>query len=148
MPCLRAWRLALIFITGSLVTVGSTFPALAESSLGLAAGGTLAGDQDITLVNRNGTATPRDASVGFGPVGGVTGTFWWQHLGLQLDGLYWHTSAQTTLPGSVKRVRINEDRGVFLLSLVGRFSFRDSGPFAYGGVGAGSSPTTASCSGN
>ena len=120
MPCLRAWRLALIFITGSLVTVGSTFPALAESSLGLAAGGTLAGDQDITLVNRNGTATPRDASVGFGPVGGVTGTFWWQHLGLQLDGLYWHTSAQTALPGSVKRVRINEDR-----------------PFAYGGVGAG-----------
>ena len=78
----------------------------------------------------------------------MTGTFWWQHLGLQLDGLYWHTSAQTTLPGSVKRVRINEDRGVFLLSLVGRFSFRDSGPFAYGGVGAGSSPTTASCSGN
>ena len=63
-------------------------PGHAEPSLGLTGGLTFGGDQDITIVDRNGSARSKDMSVAIGPVGGVTGTFWWSDLGLQLDGLY------------------------------------------------------------
>jgi hypothetical protein len=120
------------------LAVGWTIQGRAEPSVGLTGGLTFGGDQDIGIVDHHGSALSNDKSVAVGSVGGVTGTYWWHHLGLQLDGLYWHTSAQAALPGSLKKVRVNQDRGALLMSLLGRVSFRESGgPFAYGGVGSG-----------
>jgi hypothetical protein len=120
------------------LAVGWTIPVRAESSLGLTGGLTFGGDQDIMIVDRNGSALSNDMRAAIGPVGGVTSTFWWSHFGLQLDALYWGTSAQAALPGSLKRVQVNQDRGAVLMSLMGRLSFGESrGPFAYGGLGGG-----------
>ena len=127
----------ILVISAALIGAGPP-SAWAEPSLGLTGGLTFAGDQDITIIDRNGSVKPTDTNAAIGPVGGITGTYWWKHLGLQLDGLYWHTSAQAALPGSFKRVSVNEERGAMLLSLLGRVSFGESGaPFVYGGLGAG-----------
>jgi hypothetical protein len=140
-----SWRVLLCFVMRlgaatltAALAIGWTIPVFAEPSLGLTGGLTFAGDQDITFVDRNGSAKPGDTSAATGPLGGVTGTYWWKHLGLQLDGLYWHTSARAALPGSARRQPVNEERGAVLMSLLGRVSFGESGgPFAYGGLGGG-----------
>lgn len=114
-----------------------TIPAQAESSVGLTGGLTFAGDQDIMIVDRIGSARSNDVSAAIGPVGGVTPTFWWHHFGFQLDALYWGTSAAAVLPGSLKRVQVNQDRGAFLMSLMARLRLQPGGPFAYAGLGSG-----------
>ena len=131
-------RMICAALMGAGLVVGWTMPVDGEPSLGLTGGLTFAGDQDVTIIDRNGGVKPTDKSAAIGPVGGIAGTYWWKHLGLQLDGLYWHTSAQAALPGSFKRASVNEDRGALLLSLLGRVSFGEAdAPFVYGGLGAG-----------
>src|SRR3989442_8045082 len=113
-------------------------PVCAEPSVGLTGGLTLSGDQDVTLVNRGEGVESRDVSAAVGPVGGMTGTLWLGHFGLQLDGLYWRTSAPARLPGSLKTLQVSQDRGAMLTSLMGRVFLDESGrTFAYGGGGGG-----------
>ena len=120
------------------LAVGWTIPVCAEPSVGLTGGLTLSGDQDVTLVNRGEGVESRDVSAAVGPVGGMTGTLWLGHFGLQLDGLYWRTSAPARLPGSLKTLQVSQDRGAMLTSLMGRVFLDESGrTFAYGGVGGG-----------
>src|SRR3989441_12508303 len=120
------------------LAVGWTIPVCAEPSVGLTGGLTRSGDQDVTLVNRGEGVESRDVSAAVGPVGGMTGTLWLGHFGLQLDGLYWRTSAPAKLPGSLKTVQVSQDRGSMLTSLMGRVFLDESGQtFAYGGGGGG-----------
>ena len=127
----------ILVITAALIGA-RPLPVCAEPSLGLTGGLTFAGDQDVLIVDRNGSARSNDVSAAIGPVAGVTGTFWWSYLGLQLDGLYWKTSAEAALPGSLNKVQVNQDRGAVLISLMGRLSLGEpGGPFAYGGVSGG-----------
>src|SRR5206468_12891172 len=120
------------------LAVGWTIPVCAEPSVGLTGGLTLSGHQDVTLVNSGQGVESRDVSAAVGPVGGMTGTLWLGHFGLQLDGLYWRTSAPARLPGSLKTVQVSQDRGAMLTSLMGRVFLDESGrTFAYGGVGGG-----------
>ncbi len=136
---MREICLVLILVITAALSGARPPLACAEPSLGLTGGPTFAGDQDIMIVDRNGSALSNDVSAAIGPVGGVTGTFWWTHLGLQLDGLYWKTSAEAALPGSLKnKAQVNQDRGAVLMSLMGRLSLgKPRGPFAYGGVSGG-----------
>ena len=135
---MRAICPALILVITAALIGARPLLACAEPSLGLTGGLTFAGDQDVLIVDRNGSAQSKDVSAAIGPVAGVTGTFWWSYLGLQLDGLYWKTSAEAARPGSVNKVQVNQDRSAVLISLIGRLSLgKPGGPFAYGGVSGG-----------
>lgn len=109
-----SWLVLLCFVVGSGaaamtagLAVGWTIPAFAESSLGLTGSLTFAGDQDVLIVDRNGSARSDDVSAAIGPVAGVTRTFCSSYLGLQLDGIYLKTSARAAVPGSLKKVAVS-----------------------------------------
>src|SRR5262249_49917086 len=122
-----------------MLVVAPASPARGESSVGVTGGVTLSGDQDVNLVQpRVGSTEAHDVSAAPGPVGGTTASLWLTHFGLQVDGLYWGTSAPGVLPRSLKTVRINQDRGAVLGSFTGRVFLDEPGEkYAYGGLGCG-----------
>src|SRR3989441_6582350 len=131
-------RVITLALPAVALAVAWTIPVRAEPSVGLTGGLTLSGDQDVTVVNRGEGVESRDVRAAVGPVGGMTGTLWLGHFGLQLDGLYWRTSAPAKLPGSLKTVQVSQDRGSMLTSLMERVFLDESGQtFAYGGGGGG-----------
>ena len=131
----------MIYSTPLVLTliVASAIPVRGESSVGVTGGMTLSGDQDVKIVQpRVGNTESRDVIAAIGPLGGTTASLWLSHFGLQVDGLYWGTSTPGVLPGSLKTVRVRQDRGAVLGSFTGRVFLDEPGEkFAYGGLGCG-----------
>jgi len=120
--------------------VGSSpVPVSAETSIGATGGVTLSGDQDVKIMQPGiGSTESNDVVATTGPVAGATGSLWFSHFGLQGDAIYWRTSTPGTLPGSLKKVRVSQDRGAFLGSVLGRVFLDQAGDtFAYAGFGSG-----------
>jgi hypothetical protein len=129
------WSMPLVLT----LVVAPTPNARGESSVGVTGGVTLSGDQDVKLVQPGvGSTESNDVRAAPGPVGGGTASLWLTHFGLQVDGLYWGTSTPGVLPRSLKKVRIDQDRGAVLGSFTGRVFLGEPGDtFAYGGLGCG-----------
>jgi hypothetical protein len=132
----RAVCLTCLVVT---VVVAPTPSVSGEPSIGATGGATLSGDQDVKITQPHiGSTESKDVVAAPGPVGGATGSLWFSHFGLQVDGIYWRTSTPGVLPGSLKKVRVGQDRGALLGSVLGRVFLDQSGDtFAYGGVGSG-----------
>lgn len=115
--------------------------ARGEQTLGVTGGAALGLSQDVRVSEGSGptrtVATTEGTGVAVGPLGGLTYTLWGANWGLQLEGLYWRTSVQADRPGGGE-VRVDQERAVALLSVLGRLHLRDrGGAFGYLGAGVG-----------